>query len=274
MYETPGHQLFAEISPNVPLSFSSTWPTIGNETPDVESPVILRGFFAACRELKTTSPSIVLAYHDRSDGGLLTTLVEMAFAGRSGVNILLDSIAQSEESIIPALFNEELGGLFQIREADVQRFKDVLAKHEINPNLVHTLGLVSPRSQDISITYHSNLIFSSTRPELQSKWAETSYKMQLLRDYPGAAEEEYSTISDEAETGLRYDLTFPEPQPSLTPASGPKVAILREQGVNGQIEMAWAFAAAGFTSIDVHMSDIIGGAVDLSAFRGLAACVI
>ncbi|KAF8678261.1 Phosphoribosylformylglycinamidin [Rhizoctonia solani] len=253
-------------------SLAQVYAQVGNETPDVENAAILRGFFTGCYELKSTSPSIVLAYHDRSDGGLLTTLVEMAFAGRSGFNVLLESIAQNEESIIPALFNEELGGLFQIREADVQKFKAILAKHEVGSNLVHVLGLVNQSSQDISITYHSNIIISSTRPELQRKWAETSYKMQLLRDYPRAADEEYSTISDEAETGLRYDLTFPEPQPSLTPASGPKVAILREQGVNGQIEMAWAFAAAGFTSIDVHMSDIIAGTVDLSGFRGVAAC--
>ncbi|CUA66661.1 phosphoribosylformylglycinamidine synthase [Rhizoctonia solani] len=253
-------------------ALAQVYSQIGDETPDVESPAVLRGFFAACHELKTTTPNIVMAYHDRSDGGLLTTLVEMAFAGRSGFSISVDSLASNEGSIIPALFNEELGAAFQVKEADVQRFKDILAKHEVDPKLIHVLGLVNPNSQDISITYHSNPILSNTRPQLQRKWAETSYKMQLLRDYPRAAEEEYSTISDDAETGLRYDLTFPEPQISLTPSSGPKVAILREQGVNGQIEMAWAFAAAGFTSIDVHMSDIIGGTVDLSGFRGIAAC--
>ncbi|KAH7339808.1 PurM, N-terminal-like protein [Rhizoctonia solani] len=253
-------------------ALAQVYTEIGDETPDVENPAALRGFFAACHELKTTTPSIILAYHDRSDGGLLTTVVEMAFAGRSGFNISLDSIAQNEEDIIPALFNEELGAVFQVREADVQRFGDILAKHEVDSKLVQVLGLVNPSSQGISITHRSNTIFSNTRPELQRKWAETSYKMQLLRDYPRAAEEEYSTISDEAETGLRYDLTFPEPKYSLTLPSGPKVAILREQGVNGQIEMAWAFAAAGFTAVDVHMSDVIGGAVDLSTFRGIAAC--
>ncbi|CAE6525804.1 unnamed protein product [Rhizoctonia solani] len=253
-------------------ALAQVYARIGDETPDVENPAVLRSFFAACHELKTTTPNIVLAYHDRSDGGLLTTLVEMAFAGRSGFSISLDSIAPSEHSVIPALFNEELGVAFQVREGDVQRFKDILAKHGVDSKLVHVLGLVNPSSQGISITYHSKPILSNTRPELQLKWAETSYKMQLLRDYPRAAEEEYSIISDDAETGLRYDLTFPEPQIPLTPSSSPKVAILREQGVNGQVEMAWAFTAAGFTSVDVHMSDIIGGTVDLSAFRGIAAC--
>ncbi|EUC64055.1 phosphoribosylformylglycinamidine synthase [Rhizoctonia solani AG-3 Rhs1AP] len=246
-------------------ALAQVYARIGDETPDVENPAVLRSFFAACHELKTTTPNIVLAYHDRSDGGLLTTLVEMAFAGRSGFSISLDSIAPSEHSVIPALFNEELGVAFQVREGDVQRFKDILAKHGVDSKLVHVLGLVNPSSQGISITYHSKPILSNTRPELQLKWAETSYKMQLLRDYPRAAEEEYSIISDDAETGLRYDLTFPEPQIPLTPSSSPKVAILREQGVNGQVEMAWAFTAAGFTSVDVHMSDIIGGTVDFTA---------
>lgn len=253
-------------------ALAQVYGQLGDETPDVENPILLKEFFAACHELKTVSPEIVLAYHDRSDGGLLTSLVEMAFAGRSGFVVSLDSIASNEAETVSALFNEELGAVFQIRESDFERFRAILSRHTIESDIVHLLGFINQSSQQLLFTHHYNTLFSSTRPDLQRKWAETSYKMQLLRDNPQAAEEEYSTISDETEAGLYYELTFPEPKPPLNPSSGPRVAILREQGVNGQIEMAWAFAAAGFTPVDVHMADIIGGVVHLASFRGLAAC--
>ncbi|KAG8742823.1 hypothetical protein FRC10_000869 [Ceratobasidium sp. 414] len=253
-------------------ALAQVYGQVGDATPDVENPALLKGFFEACRTFRTDSPEVVLAYHDRSDGGLLATLVEMAFAGRVGFDASLDSVAESEGDILPALFNEELGVVFQIRDADLELFTAVLAKHAVDSKLVHRLGLVNTRSQEIAFSHRSRALYSNTRPNLQRAWAETSYKMQRLRDNPQVADEEYSTISDEAEKGLSYDLTFPEPSPSLSPGSGPRVAILREQGVNGQIEMAWAFAAAGFTVIDVHMSDIIEGAINLASFRGLAAC--
>ncbi|KAG9101750.1 hypothetical protein FS749_003825 [Ceratobasidium sp. UAMH 11750] len=253
-------------------ALAQVYAQIGDATPDVENPALLKGFFEACCALKADSLEVVLAYHDRSDGGLLTTLVEMAFAARTGFDISLDGIARSEADALPALFNEELGAVFQIRDADLERFTTVLAKHSVDSKLVHRLGLVNTRSQEITFSYRSKMLYSSTRPNLQCAWAGTSYKMQRLRDNPQVADEEYLTISNENEKGLFYDLSFPEPSPSLSPGSGPKVAILREQGVNGQIEMAWAFAAAGFTAIDVHMSDVIGGTVDLASFRGLAAC--
>ncbi|KAF8608684.1 phosphoribosylformylglycinamidin [Ceratobasidium sp. AG-I] len=253
-------------------ALAQVYSQIGDATPDVESPASLKGFFNACHELKTSAPEVVLAYHDRSDGGLLTSLVEMAFAGRTGFSVSLDTIAQSADDSLAALFNEELGAVFQIREADVEHFSTILAGHGVESSLVHTLGPVDTSSQELSFIHRSQSLYSATRPDLQRIWAETSYRMQLLRDNPRGAEEEYSTIADETETGLFYDLTFPQPAPSLNPSSGPKVAILREQGVNGQIEMAWAFAAAGFTAVDVHMSDVISGAIDLASFRGLAAC--
>ncbi|QRV79422.1 phosphoribosylformylglycinamidine synthase [Ceratobasidium sp. AG-Ba] len=253
-------------------ALAQVYAQIGDETPDVESPALLKGFFEACRELKAVSSEFILAYHDRSDGGLLTTLVEMGFAGRAGFDISLDEIARSKADILPALFNEELGAVFQIRELHIERFAAILAKHAVDLKLMHKLGFVNIRSQEISFSYQSETIYSATRPDLQQTWAETSYRMQRLRDNPQGADEEYSTITDTAETGLFYDLSFPEPSPSLNPGSGPRVAIIREQGVNGQVEMAWAFAAAGFTAVDVHMSDIIAGNIDLSSFRGLAAC--
>ncbi|KAG9126650.1 hypothetical protein FRC07_002622 [Ceratobasidium sp. 392] len=253
-------------------ALAQVYAQIGDATPDVESPSLLKGFFETCCALKVASPEIVLAYHDRSDGGLLTTLVEMAFAGRTGFGVSLDGIAQNEDDIFLALFNEELGAVFQIRDADFERFVTALTNHSVDSKLVHKLGLVNTQSQKISFSHRSKTLYSDTRPNLQRAWAETSYKMQQLRDNPRVADEEYSIISDETEKGLFYDLSFPEPLQSLTPGAGPKVAILREQGVNGQIEMAWAFAAAGFTAVDVHMSDIIAGTIDLASFRGLAAC--
>ncbi|KAG8694254.1 hypothetical protein FRC09_009971, partial [Ceratobasidium sp. 395] len=253
-------------------ALAQVYGQIGDSTPDVENATLVKGFFDACSALKTASPDIVLAYHDRSDGGLMTTLVEMAFAGRAGFEASVDGIARGEAEVLPALFNEELGAVFQIREADLERFTTTLGKHAVNSTLVHRLGLVDTQSQNISFSYRSESLYSDIRPNLQRAWAETSYKMQQLRDNPQVADEEYSTISDETEIGLYYDLSFPEPSRSLTPGSGPRVAILREQGVNGQVEMAWAFAAAGFTAIDVHMSDIIAGTIDLMSFRGLAAC--
>ncbi|KAI0291616.1 CobB/CobQ-like glutamine amidotransferase domain-containing protein [Multifurca ochricompacta] len=182
---------------------------IGHAVPDA--------FFNACQAL-------VLAYHDRSDGGLLTTIAEMAFAGRVGVEINLD-----------ALFNEEL----------VARLMEVLP----NPK----------EEQTFTVMHGGNLIFSTTRAVLQQLWAETSFQMQSLRDDPDCAAEEFALIGDDTHTGLTYDLTF-TPTPS------------RPQGVNGHAEMAWAFTAAGFDAVDVHMSDLIAGTTNLSEFRGLAAC--
>ncbi|KAK6498738.1 hypothetical protein TWF481_011312 [Arthrobotrys musiformis] len=248
---------------------------VGSEVPDVRDVPVLKGFFKAVQEFRESG--IVLAYHDRSDGGLFTTLVEMAFAGRTGLDIRLDSLVSgnSESEAIQALFNEELGAVFQIKEADLNEFGRILNAHGIHTSSISTIAkpvLASP--QPVKIHHHKDTIYSSTRSELQLLWARTSFEMQKIRDNPSCAEQEYSSIKDDNNSGLSYQLTF-DPKESVIPASltsKPKVAILREQGVNGHAEMAFAFLMAGFTPVDIHMTDLISGGVSLSSFTGIAAC--
>jgi phosphoribosylformylglycinamidine synthase len=246
---------------------------IGSEAPNVEDPAVIKALFAAFKELRTSHPGLVLAYHDRSDGGLFTTIVEMCFAGHVGVDISIDTLHQGS-SPEAALFSEELGAVLQIRDSDVPRLTSALVGNGFPSTSIHMLGSVNlAGDESIRIVHGGDAVFESTRGELQTMWAETSYRMQALRDNPHTAKEEYDLIRDSAHTGLSYDLTFtPSPVLPTSLTTRPKVAILREQGVNGQVEMAWSFAAAGFDAVDVHMTDILSGVVDLADFRGLAAC--
>jgi phosphoribosylformylglycinamidine synthase len=246
---------------------------IGSEVPDVEDPQLLKAFFNACQAVRQSDPKLVLAYHDRSDGGIFTTVAEMAFAGRVGVEINLDTL-DCRDSSIETLFNEELGTVIQVLESQVSRLVEVFVAHGFESTSIYNIGkvLTSSEEQSFTIVHGGNTLFSSTRAILQQLWAETSYKLQSLRDDPDCAAEEFALIADTTHTGLAYHLTF-TPRPSRSLFRRPKVAILREQGVNGHTEMAWAFTAAGFDAVDLHMSDLIAGATpDLSEFRGLAAC--
>ncbi|KAL6300069.1 CobB/CobQ-like glutamine amidotransferase domain-containing protein [Sparassis latifolia] len=255
-------------------ALAQVFKEIGSDAPDVEDPALLKAFFVGCQKVRTIEPGLVLAYHDRSDGGLFTTVAEMSSAGRVGVKISLDVITAVADPI-SALFNEELGAVLQVRSSQVPRLQEVFVGAGFPASFIHKIGLVDKNAADQSFTiiYNSTVFFTSTRQELQEAWAETSYRMQLLRDNPAGAKEEYSLIADESHRGLYYELTFAyEPTRDLALTSRPKVAILREQGVNGHVEMAWAFTAAGFDAIDVHMSDILSGATRLSGFRGIAAC--
>ncbi|KAH9949075.1 CobB/CobQ-like glutamine amidotransferase domain-containing protein [Amylocystis lapponica] len=253
-------------------ALAQVFKEIGAVAPDVDDPATLKAFFVACQDVRAKEPGLVLAYHDRSDGGLLTTVAEMSFAGRVGVKLSLD-VLQSSADPISALFNEELGAVVQIRQSDVARLLNVFVEAGFPSSSIYTIGQVNedPADQTFTILHGSATIFGSTRQELQQAWAETSYKMQSLRDNPVGAKQEFDLIADSSHTGLYYDLTF-TPQPSAGLSTRPRVAILREQGVNGQTEMAWAFTAAGFDAVDVHMSDILSGAARLDTFRGLAAC--
>ncbi|KAI0744289.1 phosphoribosylformylglycinamidin [Daedaleopsis nitida] len=242
---------------------------VGSEAPDVVEPQDVKAFFEGCQAIRRELPSTVVAYHDRSDGGLFTTLVEMAFAGRTGLDINLAPVSTQTDPV-SALFNEELGAVIQVREADAARVSEFFTQRGFPSSSIHTLGHVTS-DEHIRISAAAGEVFSSTRAHLQAAWAETSFRMQALRDNPATAKEEYSLIAAPAHTGLFYELTF-APSPSRSLFRRPPVAILREQGVNGQVEMAWAFTAAGFDAVDVHMSDILSGALSLSAFRGLAAC--
>lgn len=246
---------------------------IGSEVPDVEDPQLLKSFFNACQAVRQSDPTLVLAYHDRSDGGLFTTVAEMAFAGHVGVEINLDAL-DCRDNPIEALFNEELGAVMQVRELQVSRLMEVFVAHGFETTSIHAIGKVLPNSegQSFTILHGGDILYSSTRATLQQLWAETSFRMQSLRDDPDCAAEEFALISDAAHKGLSYHLTFTPtfPRPLFR---RPKVAILREQGVNGHTEMAWAFTAAGFDAVDLHMSDLIAGTItDLSEFHGLAAC--
>lgn len=252
-------------------ALAQVFKEIGSEAPNVDDPLLLKSFFLGCQQAR--KEGLVLAYHDRSDGGLFTTLVEMCFAGRVGVEISLDSLRSGDP--ISILFNEELGAVVQISESGVDRLKTTFAGASFDTSLMHDIGRVcrDPGDQIVTITCNSKTLFSRTRAELQAAWAETSYRMQSLRDNPTTAQEEYDLIRDESYKGLYYDLSFSYLPSALCDLTDrPKVAILREQGVNGHVEMAWAFSAAGFEAVDVHMSDILSGRTTLRDFRGLVAC--
>ncbi|OTB05855.1 hypothetical protein M426DRAFT_319541 [Hypoxylon sp. CI-4A] len=253
---------------------------VGNEVPDVRDVDLISDYFDALSQLHQSG--VVLAYHDKSDGGLITTVAEMMFAGRCGVDLMMDGIAKSGsiEDMVDALFNEELGAVFQVRASDETNFKRCFATCGPPPGLIRRFGSVQPKSkQALTIRYGTTPIVNFDRKEIQQWWTKTSFEMQKLRDNPACAESEYSTILDHTDPGLSYRLTF-DPSDSILPLTAsisglfgknPRVAILREQGVNGYAEMAYAFKAAGFDPIDVMMTDIISGR-SLVDFVGLAAC--
>lgn len=246
---------------------AQTCRQMGSETPDLDDPAQLQGLFDGMQA--NLDAGAVLAYHDRSDGGLFVTLAEMAFAGRCGVQV---DVAMLGEDALAALFNEELGAVLQVRAADLS---EVQARFiAAGCSRVMAIGRVTAE-QNFVIQRGSEVIYRSTRAALQTLWAKTSYHIQSLRDNPECAAQEFQTIPAD-DPGLTAKLTFDPADdiaaPYINLGVSPKVAILREQGVNGQIEMAAAFTRAGFRAVDVHMSDILSGRVDLNAFKGVAAC--
>jgi phosphoribosylformylglycinamidine synthase len=241
---------------------------MGNEVPDLDNPAKLKAFFNSIQALNADDK--ILAYHDRSDGGLLATITEMMFAGRKGVELELDHLGADALAI---LFNEELGAVIQVKETDYGAVLDVLQEVDLG-ECTHLIGWVTEERQQLNINHNGDLIYSATRAELQKIWSEVSYRIQALRDNPDCAEQQYQRIANNQDKGLFAELSFDINQDitlSLA-AVRPQVAILREQGVNGHVEMAAAFDKAGFTSIDVHMTDIISGKVSLKNFVGFVAC--
>ncbi len=242
-------------------ALAQVYNQIGSITPDVE-PALLKHFFDTLTELKRAK--LILAYHDRSDGGLLTTLVEMAFAGRCGLDINLFDIPGTD---LERFFNEELGVVLQIKASDeasvIKQLQASLGQH------VYSLG--APNStQAITIKDGETVIYQNNRAQLESWWSDTSHAIQRLRDNSDCADQEYAALQASNDPGLS---PIYRAQPiTKTYDSRPKVAIFREQGVNGQVEMAAAFDRAGFTSVDVHLNDLIAGRVKLDDFVGLAAC--
>ncbi len=244
----------------------------GTTAPDIDDPSALKAFFNAVQEL--LKRDLLLAYHDRSDGGLFATLVEMAFAGNVGIDIQLHSLAANTNAV---LFAEEAGAVMQIR---TRQYAEVMAVFELSGlgDALHSVGTLNETLQ-LSIARREQELFSAGLHELKAMWWLTSWHMSRLRDNPECADEEYASIAQPEDPGLRPQLTF-DPNQSVaqrliesTPLDKkPKVAILREQGVNSHFEMAAAFSAAGFEAVDVHMSDIMSGDVTLADFQGMAAC--
>lgn len=251
---------------------AQTYQQIGNEAPDLDDTGLFKVFFDSIQTLN--SEDKLLAYHDRSDGGLLATIAEMTFAGRKGAEIELDSLAPEQSDILAALFNEELGAVIQVKQSDTDDVIDFLNKAGL-ADYVRLIGWVMEEQQQLNITYQGEEIYSATRVDLQKTWSEVSYRMQALRDNPDCAKQQFERIVDDKDPGLTASLSFNVDENIVAKyanADRPQVAILREQGVNGHVEMAAAFDKAGFTSFDVHMSDIIHGRVTLQDFVGLVAC--
>ncbi|WP_111413165.1 phosphoribosylformylglycinamidine synthase [Billgrantia lactosivorans] len=251
-------------------ALAQVYGQLGNECPDLDDPEDLRAFFAVIQGLNADGK--LLAYHDRSDGGLLVTLLEMAFAARAGLEIKLDWLIDEPAQAVDVLFAEELGAVIQVNR---QHTEEVLAQFAAAG--IETCGVIArPRYDDqVRVTLFEEPLLETTRMLTQRTWAETSYRMQALRDNPDCAKSEFDGLLDGRDPGLSASPTFEVDEDIAAPfvhAARPAVAILREQGVNGHLEMAWAFDHAGFEAVDVHMSDILEGRVDLGGFKGLVAC--
>ena len=259
---------------------AQVYKQLGNETPDVDNAETLKGFFNAMQALVRQEK--VIAYHDISDGGLFTTVTEMAFAGHTGVDIDISKLSNGANDDLATLFNEELGGVIQIRESDVDAIHAVLAEHGILDNCTD-IGRLN-NEDTIRFSRDGDVVLENSRTYYRTVWAQTTYRMQSLRDNPECAQQEHDVKFDTEDPGLNTELTFDinedivanlivkDAQNSSEGIANPRVAILREQGVNSHVEMAAAFDRAGFVAVDVHMSDILSGRTDLANFNGLVAC--
>lgn len=240
-----------------------------SETPDLDEPQLLKEFFNAIQVLNEAG--FIAAYHDRSDGGLIVTLLEMAFAARTGLDIQLST---SKDTALNELFSEELGAVIQVDAQDLNAVNEFLAQYDHLAGHVHQVARLN-QSHQITISSDNTPLAEYELFDLLEHWSATSLKMQELRDNPQCAAEEKTTILDHNNSGLFLNVNFAvshevrHPQP-LT--ARPKIAVLREQGVNGQTEMAAAFDRAGFNAVDVHMSDLVAGKQHLTDFQGLVAC--
>ena len=265
---------------------------LGDEVPDVDQAADLKAFFTAIQKL--ISEEKCLAYHDRSDGGLFTTLSEMAFAGHTGISVNLDILTMESEHAsdwgdsknwtsqvgerrndltLRALFNEELGAVIQVRDDQKSEVMNVLREHGLGA-CSHIIGKLNDRDA-IEFTRDAKIIYSATRVNLRRAWSETSWRIARLRDNPACADAEYERLLDAHDPGmsptLSFDATDNVAAPFIAKGVRPRIAILREQGVNSHIETAYVMHKAGFEAIDVHMSDLIAGRTHLSDFKGAIA---
>ena len=255
-------------------AFGQVYNNMIGDAPDLDDTGHLKAFYNVIQQL--VAEDKLLAYHDRSDGGLFAALVEMAFAGRIGVNVDLTSLVANQanvnEASIRALFNEELGAVIQIAKQDVAAVEALFKEADLALHAVATIGT----DEKIVIRNQAGIVLEQNRADLQRAWQETSHAIQRLRDNPACADSEFALIDDNDRSALFADVKFDVNEdiaaPFVNSGAKPKIAILREQGVNGQIEMAAAFTRAGFDAYDVHMSDLMAGRVHLADFKMLAAC--
>jgi phosphoribosylformylglycinamidine synthase len=250
----------------------SSWAQVhskgGGEPADLDSPALLISLFEALRELK--DGGLLLAYHDRSDGGVLLTVLEMTFAGHCGISVDLGTVADP----VAACFAEELGAVLQVPAPRAAEACAILARHGL-ASLTRDIG--QPRAgDDVRVMANGGAVYAGSRLDLRRRWSEVSYRIQEMRDNPDCAREEYSRLEDASDPGLHARLTY-DPSEDVAASfiltgARPAIAILREQGVNSQTEMAAVFTRAGFDAYDVHMTDILERRVRLGRFHGLAAC--
>ena len=252
-------------------AFSQVYRKQGAKVPDLDDPKDLINFFEfiqACR-----NEGILLAYHDRSDGGLFTTIAEMCFASHCGIDVQLEGLTP-DNSIVEVLFNEELGAVIQVSAVDIERIELYAGKYNLK-DCIFRIGELNDTDK-VNIRLAEGTLFSEDRISLHRTWSETTFHMQSIRDNSECALEEYDLILDRSNPGLEHDLSFNIKEniaaPYLNLDVKPKVAVLREQGVNGQVEMAAAFSLSGFSAVDVHMTDIIEGRISLEQFNVMVAC--
>jgi len=246
-------------------ALAQVYNQVGTTPPDLDNPADMVNFFGAIQEL--VAGGLLLAYHDRSDGGLFATLAEMAFGAHYGLRAQMDELGDEPLSV---LFAEELGAVVQILDKDIPRVNEILKRHTISDR-AFILG--SPaEDKTLTLEMGDKIIYQAKVSELKRVWSELTHEMQSRRDNADCAREEYDALKDESDPGLSFHLTYDPCRPFNISVNRPKMAILREQGINGHIEMAAAFERAGFTSVDVHMTDLHSGRVNLANFAGLVAC--
>ncbi|VTP74597.1 Phosphoribosylformylglycinamidine synthase [Leclercia adecarboxylata] len=250
-------------------ALAQVYRQLGDKAADVRDVAQLKGFYDAIQTL--VAQRKLLAYHDRSDGGLLVTLAEMAFTGHCGVEA---NIASLGDDRLAALFNEELGAVIQVPAAELEAVEALLAQHGLG-DCVHYLGKAVTGDRFV-IEANGQAVFAESRSTLRMWWAETTWQMQRLRDNPACADQEHEAKANDNDPGLNVKLSFDINEdiaaPYIARGARPKVAVLREQGVNSHVEMAAAFHRAGFDAIDVHMSDLLAGRTGLADFQALVAC--
>ena len=253
-------------------ALAQVYSQVGHHAPDIKDTSSLIAFFNSIQTLN--NDQLIMAYHDRSDGGLLATLSEMAFAGHTGITLKLDDVGHDP---LTALFNEELGAVIQTHHNDTEEVLSVLREAGLSKHS-HVIGHLNNEDK-LTISWGGETIYAESRVVLQQYWSEVSYRMQALRDNAECAAQEYNQLNDTEDPGipllLTYDISENVSENVSAPyinTKKPAIAVLREQGINGQTEMAAAFDKAGFKAIDVHMTDIITGRVRLDQFSGLVAC--